>query len=95
MIDLKAISEVVATLLNYPEGYAFSPYEIHKVINKIYLQVGWTEIRPQMMYNYSTNGGIVHGVRKGPNGDHKYTKTQVQTFITKLITNKIARMSNI
>jgi hypothetical protein len=81
----RTIEEIRAT-----EGQTLTPYEVFRVLQHQVEQVSpeaAAKLRPQMMYNYDRNGGIVKGYtqesRDGLAG--RYTVEQADQFVQKYI----------
>lgn len=77
------LPEIVAQLTEevFGDDETITPYKIHKIINATFKVVGFEkQIPPQMMYNYSRNGGI-----NKVKGAKLYTKDEVIVFVSKYV----------
>lgn len=60
-----------------------TPYQIHTVVNTMFDALGSSRtVRPQMMYNYDSNGLIV----KGKKAAKRYTREEAAAFAVKFVT---------
>jgi len=91
----KTIEQIRAT-----DGQLLTPYEVFRILQNGVELGGFTEaagkLRPQMMYNYDRNGGIVAGYtqdsRDGLAG--RYTVEQADEFATRYITKNRSKWTN-
>jgi hypothetical protein len=82
----RTIEEIRAT-----EGEQLTPYEVFRIVQQAIAETGAVEaaakLRPQMMYNYDRNGGIVKGYtqdsRNGLAG--RYSVEQADQFAERYI----------
>jgi hypothetical protein len=82
------------------EDQSLTPYEVFRILQDGMQQGGFTEaaakLRPQMMYNYDRNGGIVKGytqtARNGLAG--RYTVEQADAFATRYIAKNYTKWTN-
>lgn len=58
-----------------------SAYGVAMLQNAIAKQLNLRELPTQYLYNYSANGMIVSKAKKGVNGDHKYNKVEIATWL--------------
>lgn len=77
------VPEVVRMIVEEFELAEFTCYQVHNVLNSAFAVLGSSKtIRPQMMYNYSSNG-LINGI-KAPK--QKFTPAEVIKFATKFVT---------
>jgi hypothetical protein len=90
----KTIEQIRST-----EGQSLTPYEVFRVLQanvECVNSEAAAKLRPQMMYNYDRNGGIVKGYtqdsRNGLAG--RYTIEQAEDFTEKFIAKNQSKWTN-
>src|SRR5690348_4747640 len=80
--------DLVGDLVSELDGDEVTPYQVHSVINKALEALGSEyRVRPQMMYNYATNGLIV----KGTKGLKRFTHQQVCDFVVRFVNRNVSK----
>lgn len=84
-VDLVTLVGDLVDELNVDE---ITPYQVHTVVNKALAAMD-TEyrVRPQMMYNYATNGLIVKGMK----GLKRFTPQQVCDFVVRFVNRNVSK----
>lgn len=65
----------------------YSAYQVHVVLNRVLKANGVDGVRPQMMYNYATNGLIVKGMK----GLKRFTPQQVCDFVVRFVNRNVSK----
>jgi hypothetical protein len=87
-----SLEQIIDTILEQFPNDQITPYLIAKAVNAALTVLGVLKqgepysVRPQMIYNYDTNGLIVAGSKKLK----RYTKAQVRAFAIKFIQKRTA-----
>lgn len=84
------LEQIIDTILEQFPNEGITPYLIAKAVNAALTVMGILKdgepysVRPQMIYNYDTNGLIVQGQK----GLKRYSKDQVRTFAIKFVSKR-------
>lgn len=79
----------IAQIITRGENEGFTPYMIASLVNAQLESAGVEPIRPQMMYNYDSNG-MINGTKK-QSAQRKYTSTEVEAFLGRWVPKYIAK----